>query len=345
MKNNSAFNTYFAAANGYLGFRSYFNKIFSPNEYKRIYILKGGPGTGKSSLMKKIKSCFCEMGVEVESILCSSDPESYDGIIIKGENGKFAILDGTAPHETDAKIPGAVDEIVNLGVAWNRDALMNFREEIIMINERKKSHYVKAYKYLKLAGELAPIKAPDCRINFQLCRDFVEQIISDFDNKNQGRIPKIKLISSFGKEGYKTLDQSFFSVKNQISIVGNPADRTAFMDYLKNESIRRNVDFTLFPTPLSDSITEGIYFEENDTFISTAVNSENKVDISGFVSHIENDMCDSKFYDELINSSKEEFLKASRAHFELEAIYTPAMCFDKIDAIRESIIADIKSMI
>jgi len=44
-------NSYFAAANGYDGFVSYFEKVFDAKDYTRLFILKGGPGTGKSSIM------------------------------------------------------------------------------------------------------------------------------------------------------------------------------------------------------------------------------------------------------------------------------------------------------
>ena len=52
----------FAAGNGYTGFRSYFSNYFSPDEYNSIYILKGGPGTGKSTAMQ-LFSGLC--GVEI----------------------------------------------------------------------------------------------------------------------------------------------------------------------------------------------------------------------------------------------------------------------------------------
>ena len=34
---------YFGAANGYRGFRSNFDKIFSPKSYSKLFIIKGGP--------------------------------------------------------------------------------------------------------------------------------------------------------------------------------------------------------------------------------------------------------------------------------------------------------------
>ena len=70
----------FAAANGYLGFKSYFREVFKPSLLSRLYILKGGPGTGKSSYMKKIFSVFKEKGYHCEdrksTRLNSSHPSS-----------------------------------------------------------------------------------------------------------------------------------------------------------------------------------------------------------------------------------------------------------------------------
>ena len=42
--------TYFAAANSYRGFISYFDKIFPSTEFEKIFVLKGGPGTGKTTV-------------------------------------------------------------------------------------------------------------------------------------------------------------------------------------------------------------------------------------------------------------------------------------------------------
>ena len=107
-------NTYFGAANGYGGFRSNFNAIFSPEELDKLFIIKGGPGTGKSTLMKKIKERYSS-SASIITILCSSDPDSLDGILIKKNGVTIGIADGTAPHVIDAKYPGVIEEIVNLG--------------------------------------------------------------------------------------------------------------------------------------------------------------------------------------------------------------------------------------
>lgn len=352
MDHEKGINTYFAAANGYCGFRSYFNNVFSPCDYTRLYILKGGPGTGKSSLMKKIRNHFEKQGVITESVLCSSDPSSLDGIIIEAQKKKFAIIDGTAPHETDAKIPGAVDEIINLGRAWDRDTLSRQREKILKINNFKKSHYKNAYGYLRLAGNFS-IKLKDIE-NYDISKKLNElamTILSNLSYKKQGSIAKSKLISSFGKTGYATLDAKNFLVKEQFFVAGDKLSSALFIRELEKIVKSRNVDYVRIPSPLSDDILEGLYFTDTDTLVSSRICSENKIDTSPLLSNVYNEEESTisksyyEFHEELLSCAKEEFQKASEAHFELEDIYTPAMDFEKLNKITDSLIKDIEQQI
>ena len=45
---------YFAASNTGAGFVNYFDRIFLQDE--RVYILKGGPGTGKSYFLRQVQT-------------------------------------------------------------------------------------------------------------------------------------------------------------------------------------------------------------------------------------------------------------------------------------------------
>ena len=88
--------SFYMSANSPYGFFSYCDDIINMKTRNRMYILKGGPGTGKSSLMKKIAVSLAEKGHSIELIYCSSDPSSLDGVIINDLN--TIIIDGTAPH-------------------------------------------------------------------------------------------------------------------------------------------------------------------------------------------------------------------------------------------------------
>ena len=115
--------TYFLAANSAEGFVSHFGDCYDEYDGWRVYIIKGGPGSGKSSLMKKIASRARIKGLDVTVCPCSSDPDSLDGVVI--EDIKTVILDGTAPHTLEPKLAGVCENIINLCDNWDAEILYN----------------------------------------------------------------------------------------------------------------------------------------------------------------------------------------------------------------------------
>ena len=138
---------YFTCANSSIGFVSFFEQNLEGLE--NVYILKGGPGTGKSTLMKKIGEYFLSQGENIDHIYCSSDANSLDGIIIN--NRKTAVVDGTSPHVIEPKAPGAVEEYINLGKAWDRSKLKQHKSEILDIKQQISKLYNGIYSNLSKA--------------------------------------------------------------------------------------------------------------------------------------------------------------------------------------------------
>ena len=87
--------------------------MFYLKRKQRIFTIKGGPGTGKSSFMKKLVNISIIRVTDIEYHHCSSDNNSIDGVLIKQLN--VALFDGTAPHIIDPINPGIIDEIIHLG--------------------------------------------------------------------------------------------------------------------------------------------------------------------------------------------------------------------------------------
>ena len=71
---------YFLGCSSPEGFHSFFGELCPTHSGGYTDIIKGGPGTGKSSLMKRINSALTDAGIETELIYCSSDPASLDGV-------------------------------------------------------------------------------------------------------------------------------------------------------------------------------------------------------------------------------------------------------------------------
>ncbi len=103
-------NRYFLGGASPEGFYSDF-----PAEQKNKYgfLLKGGPGTGKSTLMRTVASVFADERVSLYH--CASDPRSLDAVVLE-DRGVY-LADATAPHEMNVSLPFVTGETVDLAKA------------------------------------------------------------------------------------------------------------------------------------------------------------------------------------------------------------------------------------
>lgn len=147
--------TCFAASNSCRGFKNYYGEIFTDTRVDRLYIIKGGPGTGKSHFMKAVAARARAVGYTVTECFCSSDPASLDGVLLRREGSPtLGLLDGTAPHVREPAVPGVRDEIVNLGMFWNAGLLREEQGRILALGQAKSAAYDRAYAYLRAAGDV-----------------------------------------------------------------------------------------------------------------------------------------------------------------------------------------------
>ena len=143
---------FFPGGNTSQGFYSRFAHILPRDKVRRKIILKGGPGVGKSTLMRRVAEYLQGMQMEVEVFHCSSDPDSLDGIAAPDLG--FAVIDGTAPHMMDPVLPGAEDGILNLGACLNEEQLEKSRRLIRDAMEEIARCFLRVYDYLGAAAPL-----------------------------------------------------------------------------------------------------------------------------------------------------------------------------------------------
>lgn len=143
---------YFLGANSPAGFYSLYDQLIVPETARAIYILKGGPGCGKSTLMRAVARQLEQAGAACEYILCSGDPDSLDAVVLPQLG--TALVDGTAPHVVEPKYPGVVESYVNLGECYDRAALGDLRASIMDCMRGYKGCYQRAYRCLGAAAEI-----------------------------------------------------------------------------------------------------------------------------------------------------------------------------------------------
>lgn len=143
---------FFLGANSPTGFYSLYDQLIDPEQARSIYILKGGAGCGKSTLMRHVAQAMEERGLAVEYILCSGDPDSLDAIHIPAL--RTALVDGTAPHVVEPRYPGLVEEYVNLGACYDREGLLPLRGQLMSCMSGYKGCYNRAYRCLLAAEQI-----------------------------------------------------------------------------------------------------------------------------------------------------------------------------------------------
>lgn len=150
---------FFLGANSALGFYSLYDDFAKPQDGVFLHVLKGGPGCGKSSFMKRIGKAAEGAGLDVEYIHCSGDPDSLDGVYIPALRTAYA--DGTAPHVLDPIYPGAGGSYLDLGAFYDSSALRGRLDELSLLNKSYKDGYAKAYRLLRAAGSVSLSPAPE----------------------------------------------------------------------------------------------------------------------------------------------------------------------------------------
>lgn len=138
---------YFPGANTGDGFYNLFSGICEHEGTPHYtYVLKGGPGVGKSTLMKKVAARAAAKGYTVEEFHCASDPQSFDAVRIV-ERGTV-LLDGTAPHTIDPRFPGISGETLNLGIFKDTDEFAAHKAKVEAIAAENRRAYTEAYAAL-----------------------------------------------------------------------------------------------------------------------------------------------------------------------------------------------------
>lgn len=143
---------FFLGATSPNGFADFFRHLCDSGCPLRTYIIKSGPGCGKSTMMRRIGARIIKAGHSIEFIHCSSDPDSLDGIICR-ELG-FAIVDGTAPHILEPKLPAAKQEVVSLYDTLDKQPLIENFEKLRELSAANACAHERAGRFIGAAGAL-----------------------------------------------------------------------------------------------------------------------------------------------------------------------------------------------
>ncbi|MED3661276.1 nucleotide kinase [Ureibacillus sp. FSL K6-8385] len=116
---------------------------------ERRYFIKGLPGTGKSTMLKKLAQEALKRGFDVQQVWCGLDARSIDMVILP--ELKFCIFDSTAPHEYFPAEGRVGDQIVD--IAKHCPLTKETEEKIQEIEKEYRGAILHATNYAKLYAE------------------------------------------------------------------------------------------------------------------------------------------------------------------------------------------------
>lgn len=186
---------FFLGANSEEGFFSLYDQLLG-GRLDDLMILKGGPGCGKSTFMRRVGAAMERAGERVVYINCSGDPDSLDGAIFLDRNA--AIVDGTSPHVLEPTYAVASERYVDLTRFYDVDAAKARRAEIVALSDEYRAHYRSAYRILHAMGEVESERrvAMHAQMDFSKLRRRTNGILARElrgDGTGSGRVDRVFL--------------------------------------------------------------------------------------------------------------------------------------------------------
>ena len=342
----------FPGGNTYKGFHSFYDFILDQQSAKRIIVIKGGPGVGKSSFMKKLGEAMIEKGFDVEYHHCSSDNNSVDGVVFPAVG--VAFIDGTAPHVVDPKNPGAVDEIIHLGDYWDEEKIMKNKDLIIKDNTEVGRLFRRAYGYLAAAKSAYDNlsknvkEATDYAKVNKITGELINEIFDDLNYSVSLGKERHLFGSAVTPDGIKdyleTLiepNENVFVLKGEydsgqseiLEKIGKLAiDKGYNVEFFHNHFIPEKVD-NIVIKDMKVAVTTSNKFdnEKNKVFnIDTCLNEE-------LLKEREEELkLDRQKFEEMIDLAVSNVGRAKKLHDRMEAYYIPNMDFEAVDFLREN---------
>ena len=335
---------YFLGANSQFGFYSLYDQ-FAAAPQDTLHIIKGGPGTGKSTFMKRIGKAAEEHGFNVEYILCSGDPNSLDGVYIPALHQGWA--DGTAPHVLEPKYFGISGTYINLGQFCHTEKLIPCADSIPQITTAYRQCYQKAYAYLGAAGKLLETKTiDDTDIPPRIRKRARAKIKKELSYASEDSAPPIKrFLRAISCQGSHFLSDTLNSFCDRLYVLESDYNLDSiFFEEILKEANRRKIHYILCPSPLNPQQTESVLFPSLRLCFSAS-----KPEFSGKVwtIHLDSylnviDKAELKKREKLLHPLMDTAVfhlsQAKQLHDQLESCYRPALDTEALNRYTDQVL-------
>ena len=342
----------FPGGNTCRGFYSFYDQII-PADAARIFIIKGGPGVGKSSFMRAVAREMIGRGYGAELMQCSSDNGSLDGVVFP--EIRVALIDGTAPHVVDPRNPGCVDEIVHLGDYWDVEGMIRGKERIMALNREVGRLFARAYRFLRAAKEIRDDRA--AANSTALDRGRANRLAAETIHRYIGprRVAAVPgrtrrlFASAITPDGpLHYMETIFGDTARLVTLTGRPGTgKSTLLAKVAQAAVERGLDCECFHCGFDPERLEHLYLPALGLGLVTcddyhqygAERAELTLDMGAGRAAGDADAEDRDLLADLLARAVACIKKAKETHDLMETYYAPNMDFAAIDALRDRILA------
>ncbi len=351
---------FFLGGNTPEGFCSYFDQFDQPKEGMNRYLIKGGPGTGKSRMMKKVLLAAQEQDIPgiLERIHCSSDANSLDAVIWKAKG--FALFDATAPHVIEPKYPGAYDRIVNITQAFDNQKLAAALTPIVALFKRISALHERCRVFLSAANMLY------LQNQYVLSGYLQEEKLKRSSERFAKRLlygckgdtyhEELRMLSNVTDQGMVTYDQTVSTLADKIVCVKDSFGlvSTAYLSAVQNQAKKQRLSVILCMSPFHNGKIDHIIFPNERVAVVTADSfmkfphcpQMQCIRISRYLPpkalHTVKTAVRHRtlMIKALIEDASKSVQQAKILHDKLEGYYTPAVDFEKVNELTQWVIQE-----
>lgn len=245
---------FFMGANSPNGFYSFYDEIRRVREGYRSYIIKGGPGTGKSGLMRRVADSFKDKDELIEKIHCSSDPYSLDGVVL--HTAKCSIVDATPPHVIEPSYPGGYETVINICDFIDEKKAQERLEKTIELQTENAECHSKCRRLIRCADILLKENAyyAEAATDFEKINAVGERIAKlEFKEKGEGAIEHSRLLSAVTNQGVVVFSETpsalcdrIYAFKDEFGV-----SSSALLRLLKDKALKKGYEIFACYCPLT----------------------------------------------------------------------------------------------
>ena len=332
---------YYLGANSGDGFRSLY-RYFAAGPGDRLHVIKGGPGTGKSSLMRRIGREAEKRGLNVDYVLCSGDPDSLDGVYLPALRQGW--VDGTAPHVVEPALFGADGDYLDLGQFCRLPLAAADEARARSLGESYRARYAAAYRILAAAAALRrtclPVRA---EADFeQKLRRRIRGILQRHAPRGACGAESRRYLSAISCRGLlKTPLPEACSLAYRLDEGRGLAPRA--LQLVAEEAEERGLGRILCPLPLDETQLEAVLLPEAGLAFTAGdweANQTRGIRLDAMLPPPEAEerrrlRLARQREQETIDEAVRELARAKALHDELEGVFRPYMDFAALDTLAE----------